>query len=178
MINGPTDETMRCHRAFDTSREWFTKNTMIQYRSKVWVGRLSSRLRFVQNLNLPTLKLCGAYICDPALVAFASQRHGPERPARSPGKHSALCGISTIERITRKMVGQKGNAWSDRKTRVVSKTGEYRFSGADRGKSRQEVFREALRFDLAHTPPIDQAEPLGPSNLPRHGLTINLQPAE
>ena len=47
MINGPTNETTRCHRAFDTSLEWFTKNTIIQQRSKVWVGKLSLHFHFI-----------------------------------------------------------------------------------------------------------------------------------
>ncbi|CAD1480146.1 unnamed protein product, partial [Heterotrigona itama] len=64
MINDPTDETMRCHRAFDTSRECFTKNTIIQYRSKVWVHFrciCTSYLGKMISEIMKTLKLYRAY---------------------------------------------------------------------------------------------------------------------
>ncbi|CAK9804008.1 hypothetical protein ANTQUA_LOCUS3876 [Anthophora quadrimaculata] len=48
----------------------------------------------------------------------------------------------------------------------------------ERWFSRGPRISEQDPFDLAHTPPIDQAEPLGRTKPPCHGLTINLQPAE
>ncbi|CAK9818804.1 hypothetical protein ANTPLA_LOCUS9953 [Anthophora plagiata] len=48
----------------------------------------------------------------------------------------------------------------------------------ERWFSRDPRISEQDPFDLAHTPPIDQAEPLGRTKPPCHGLTINLQPAE
>ncbi|CAK9826342.1 hypothetical protein ANTRET_LOCUS4205 [Anthophora retusa] len=48
----------------------------------------------------------------------------------------------------------------------------------ERWFSRGPRISEQDPFDLAHTPPIDQAEPLGRTKPPYHGLTINLQPAE
>lgn len=62
--------------------------------------------------------------------------------------------------------------------------GGYRFSTRS-GKEGETVFARLLLvswqdpFDPAHTPSIDQAEPLGRAQPPScHGLTINLQPAE